>query len=74
VSLGLVPTNVIFDVVEDEVIVVLLSDIPSEELLEAVPLLEPSVRVTPAGTLLNVSRISEPVLTLVVGPVELLPL
>jgi len=74
VSLGLVLVNVIFDVVEDEVIVVLLSDIPSEELLEAVPLLEPSVRVTPAGTLLNVSRISEPVLTLVVGPVELLPL
>ena len=73
-SLVLVLTNVIFDVVEDEVIVVLLSDIPSEELLEAVPLLEPSVRVTPAGTLLNVSRISEPVLTLVVGPVELLPL
>jgi len=74
VSLVLVLTNVIFDVVEDEVIVVLLSDIPSEELLEAVPLLEPSVRVTPAGTLLNVSRISEPVLTLVVGPLELLPL
>jgi len=74
VSLVLVPVNVIFDVVEDAVIVVLLSDIPSEELLEAVPLLEPSVRVTPAGTLLNVSRISEPVLTLVVGPVELLPL
>jgi len=74
VSLGLVLVNVIFDVVEDEVIVVLLSDIPSEELLEAVPLLEPSVRVTPAGTLLNVSRISEPVLTLVVGPLELLPL
>jgi len=74
VSLVLVLVNVIFDVVEDEVIVVLLSDIPSEELLEAVPLLEPSVRVTPAGTLLNVSRISEPVLTLVVGPLELLPL
>ena len=36
-SLVLVPVNVIFDVVEDAVIVVLLSDIPSEELLEAVP-------------------------------------
>jgi len=74
VSLVLVLTNVIFDVVEDEVIVVLLSDIPSEELLEAVPLLEPSVRVTPAGTLLNVSRICVPALGPGVGPVELLPL
>ena len=60
--------------VEDEVIVGLLNVMFSDELDDAEPLLLPRASVTPAGTLLNVSRICVPALGPGVGPVELLPL
>ena len=76
-SVVLVPRNERIDVVALEVIVALLNCMLSEELLVAVPLLLVRVIVTPAGTLLNVSRMFVPPLVLpmlLLGPVLLLPL